>query len=372
MRSLATVTFIVCITSAASRAIRAPYRPATFTTLSLLPTLNVRELSSSNMTSNISTVVAATDLPNDEWSLDSDDDDDNDGGEEGDDDDDEETELTPEQKEQIWCKAKSRGVQLTKAMMMRDQEAATLLQWPYTQSPWDGDLKSELTKWGYQETNHADEQVDAACDFEKTHEVGDAFRDLHIDPRPAGHGGPNHCFYVEHMNGPTVILDDDGELPFEEDQYYPADGKKYRVTQGYAKVGVNRMDGLVYFIHRQSPEDAAEEHWKRRPTGDELPALRASSDIAWGMWNRVAEGSQKLNYFMAVQIVNTESQYIMSRAMQQFNTDEIPPWPGKDFEFAVKGKDQDGNMPESELLRMEAALALLGALHNHTHSLAPI
>lgn len=54
------------------------------------------------------------------------------------------------------------------------------------------------------------------------------------------------------------------------------------MTQAYAKVGVNPVDGIVYFLYRQSPEDAAQEHWKRRPRADELPALRSSSDITWG------------------------------------------------------------------------------------------
>lgn len=65
---------------------------------------------------------------------------------------------------------------------------------------------------------------------------------------------------------------------------------------------------------------------------------------------------------MSVQIVNPESQYIMKRAIQQLNINEVPPWPGVDFEFAVKGKDEDGNIPESSLLEMEAALALLGTV----------
>ncbi|KAF3046022.1 hypothetical protein E8E12_010385 [Didymella heteroderae] len=346
MRPLATVTFIAFAVSAASRAIRAPYISAAITTSSLLPpALQLRELQSNNASSDASTVVVAADPSDDEWGL------------EHDDDDDEKEELTPEQKVQVWCKAKSRGSQLTRAMMMNDQEAAALLQWPYTQSPWDGELKPELKKWGYKETNNEDRDIDAACDFDKTHEVGDAFKALNVDARPAGQGGPNHCFYVEHMNGPTVIPDEDGEMPFEEDQYYEADGKKYRVTQGYAKVGVNSNDGLVYFIHRRSPEDAAEEYWKRKPDSNELPALRASSDIAWGMWNRVAAGSRRLNYFMAVQIVNPESDAIMERAMQQSNLVTVPPWPGKDFEFAVKGKDPN----DANLLEMEAALALLGS-----------
>lgn len=55
-----------------------------------------------------------------------------------------------------------------------------------------------------------------------------------------------------------------------------------QVTQAYTKVGINPVSGLVYFLHRQSPEDAATEHWGRKPTGEELPALRSSSDITWG------------------------------------------------------------------------------------------
>ncbi|KAF2626279.1 hypothetical protein BU25DRAFT_471761 [Macroventuria anomochaeta] len=160
------------------------------------------------------------------------------------------------------------------------------------------------------------------------------------------------------MNGPTIIRDEDGELPFPEDQHYNADGKNFQVTQAYAKVGINPTDGLVYFIHRQSPEDAAGEHWRRgKPTHEELPALRSSSDIAWGMWNRVASGSQKLNYFMAVSVINPETQYIMKCALQQYNIDEVPAWPGKDFEFVIK----NAKPKESDLLEMEAALALLGS-----------
>jgi hypothetical protein len=218
MKSLPKITFLAFAASVASRAIRTPYRSAAVTTSSPLPVaLHLRDLQSNNTTSNTSnasTVIIAADPPAIKWGF-------------GDDDYDE---FTPEQKEQIWCKFKSRGVQLTRAMMMNDRDAANLLQWPYIESPWDGDLKSELRKWGYKEINNEDDQIDAACDFDNTHEIGKAFREIRVDPRPVGQGGPNHCFYVEHMNGPTVIPDEDGEIPFEEDQYYPTDGKKYRVS----------------------------------------------------------------------------------------------------------------------------------------------
>lgn len=89
--------------------------------------------------------------------------------------------------------------------------------------------KPELRKWGYRDDDELHEQNDDQCDFDKTQEVGDAFKALNVDPRSKGQGGPNQCFYLEHMNGPTVIRDENGELPFEEEQHYKADGKDYRV-----------------------------------------------------------------------------------------------------------------------------------------------
>lgn len=215
MKRFAIILFIAFAASAADRAIRTRGLSTAVTASSFLPAaLHLRDPRFNNATPNASTVFVAVDP----WDFSSD--------------DEPEEKLTPEQKDAIWCKAKSRGSQLTRAMMMNDEEAATMLQWPYIQSTWDGDLKPELKKWGYKEINEVDTQdmdVDEQCDFDKTHELGDAFRAINVDPRSAGKGGPNTCFYVEHMNGPTVILDEDNEMPFAEDQYYMADGNKYRV-----------------------------------------------------------------------------------------------------------------------------------------------
>lgn len=137
--------------------------------------------------------------------------------------------LSPEEKEAIWCKAKGRGLQLTKAMMLNDEAAATMLAWPYIQSPWDGDLRPELRKWGYKDDFDTDAEVDKQCDFDKTHEKADAFKTLRVDLRSARQGGPNHCFYVEHKDGPTILRDEDGELPFPEEQFYDVDGKTLQV-----------------------------------------------------------------------------------------------------------------------------------------------
>ena len=59
---------------------------------------------------------------------------------------------------------------------------------------------------------------------------------------------------------------------------------------------------------------------------------------------------------MSAQIVNPDTEVILRRALRQHNIDTVPVWPGKDFEFAIPNESPT----ESQLLQMEAALALLG------------
>lgn len=74
--------------------------------------------------------------------------------------------------------------------------------------------------------------------------------------------------------------------------------------------------------------------------------------LTCAVWNRVASGNlRNINYFMAREVVNTESQYVMTRALEQYGIEEPPSWPGKDFEFTLEEGRED---------EMEAALALLG------------
>jgi hypothetical protein len=208
---------IAFVASAAGRAIHGPSQ--TTTVISLLPALLLRDGLQTNNTDATVDVAADDDPTDNPWLI-------------GPDSEAEGQGRTPEQQEALWCKAKSRGIKLIKAMMMDEQEVATTLSWPYVQSPWDGDLKSELRKWGYLDDERKHKENDNQCDFDKTHEMANAFKDLNIDPRSARAGGPNHCFYVEHKDGSTVIRDEDDELPSEEDQYYMANNKKYQVSGG--------------------------------------------------------------------------------------------------------------------------------------------
>lgn len=215
MAPLSTFIRLAFVAPVTSRAILGPYQSAS--TTSLLPAWQPRDFHTGfwNFSAGITTGDEFD--PDDEWGLESDPEDDEEDG------------LTPDQKEAVWCKAKSRGVQLTKAMMMNDQDAATMLQWPYTQSPWDGDLRDELKKWGYKDDFEGDVEIDKQCDFDKTQEMADAFEELGVDPRSALGGGPNDCYYVQHNDGPVVYRDEDGELPDHDEQYYNVDGKELRV-----------------------------------------------------------------------------------------------------------------------------------------------
>lgn len=69
---------------------------------------------------------------------------------------------------------------------------------------------------------------------------------------------------------------------------------------------------------------------------------------------------QKLNYIMAVSIINERTNYVIDRILGE-NEDigKLPKWPGKDFVFAVDSPT-DSERKNLDLLKSEAALALLG------------
>lgn len=109
-----------------------------------------------------------------------------------------------------------RGLRLSWAMQLPSEPASQFLT--PIDSPYDGDLRDDLHHWGYTEIpvqGHL-------CDFDITHHLEVAFRELGVDPRSEKRGGPNRCFHVEHQYV-------DHPLPARE-QYYWVDDKRYRVS----------------------------------------------------------------------------------------------------------------------------------------------
>ncbi len=62
---------------------------------------------------------------------------------------------------------------------------------------------------------------------------------------------------------------------------------------------------------------------------------------------------------MSVSVVNRDTNYIMERALQLSNIEDLPAWPGRDVEFVIKDSE-DGIGKELDLEKSEAAFALLG------------
>jgi hypothetical protein len=102
-------------------------------------------------------------------------------------------------------------------------------------------------------------------------------------------------------------------------------------------------------VHRKAPHNAASELWKDRPrdedfdlvdvTSDQLPALRASSDIAWGFWNRgSAQDIKNIQKIMSLTVINDDTLAIIKKALKKWEPPEgqkkpteVPPWPGITF-----------------------------------------
>jgi hypothetical protein len=138
----------------------------------------------------------------------------------------------PSWEDEIYTKAHCRGAKLLAAMSTSEAQQLNILQWPYIQSKWDGTLHAELEEWGYRDSDELHHNADVFCDFSGPfHELGTAFRAMGIDPKSAEFGGPNHCFHVEHQNGPAVKKrKDDGTMPEVKDQRYRVGDKEYRVS----------------------------------------------------------------------------------------------------------------------------------------------
>jgi hypothetical protein len=136
----------------------------------------------------------------------------------------------------------------------------------------------------------------------------------------------------------------------------------FQTTGAFNEVGINTIDGIVYFLDRLSPEMAAQRHWKMENVPpSRLPALRSSSDLTWGLWNRVSRipphenGLQnhldQIKYFLVTNAVNFVTKYtIVPKAlkMKGLKSDETKPWPGSGFRIGADGDEG------------EAALALIG------------
>jgi len=131
-------------------------------------------------------------------------------------------------------KAVSTGQTLDSAMRSKDGVARWFFkdfpQYAETcQSPFTGDGRADLAKWGFDDSDALNAKVANECDFDAYHKIKAAFDEIGLDTKAAKDGGPNHCFKVKHRDGPAIKRDEKGELPSEAKQVYDVCGKEYRV-----------------------------------------------------------------------------------------------------------------------------------------------
>lgn len=265
-----------------------------------------------------------------------------------------------------WCK----GSRLMLSMTLPAVTAQNHISPIY--SPWTGALYNEMAAWGYN-----DETVypggDNSCDLEHLG-LKRVCEHLRISTKTRANGGPNKCYKIVHKDGPAVIrLPPNNRLPEPQSQYYKNGARLYRVSSSrllhpflkisdnYTKVtnaryeiAVNAQDGLITFVDVHSPKTQATRLWGGVPNSGDLPALRALSDIAWGLWYRDCSDQQRplagISKIISVNIANDDTDTIIDEALSKWTPppgyqrpSSIPPWPGITFDTST-----------------EAGLALLG------------
>jgi hypothetical protein len=143
-----------------------------------------------------------------------------------------------------------------------------------------------------------------------------------------------------------------------------------QATQAYSTIGVNAASGVLYFLNRLSPYEAAKEEWGvENPQKEELPALRTTSDHAWGFWyraNRNHLGSIKK--IMSTMITNKITQALIYHALATYELapgekrpNQVMPWPGTTFDSTT---DQGDALVGMALMHISRAIS-----HRYTNSI---
>ncbi|KAF2437314.1 hypothetical protein P171DRAFT_180271 [Karstenula rhodostoma CBS 690.94] len=240
--------------------------------------------------------------------------------------------------DEIWSNAVCKGGQFVEAFPGSDEEAGKIFKStaspPTMRNQWQGDLKDDLSKWGWEETNPHAEHF---CDFETFWQYNTPYNALGLNKkpkflgfpkRPSPDGGDNVCYEFWHGD---KSLNDDHEKRYVE-QEYKVNGQEYSKTGAYHKVAINQVGGVVTAQYRLSPAHAAEDNWGWKPHGTELPALRTSADLLWGFWYRDNPDIRNIRYFWAQNVQNIQTSRIVASVLKMRGK-ELTGWPGATFDM---------------------------------------
>ena len=65
-----------------------------------------------------------------------------------------------------------------------------------------------------------------------------------------------------------------------------------------------------------------------------MPKICSSSDLVFGLWNRVAApNGNKIEKFISMNVINEDAEEIIKRALETVHVKDVQAWPGTDFDM---------------------------------------
>ncbi|KAF1924503.1 uncharacterized protein M421DRAFT_8805 [Didymella exigua CBS 183.55] len=231
-----------------------------------------------------------------------------------------------------WDSAKCKGANFVNAMKGSDSEAGKIFNPPRDSAAglYDENHLDDLTKWGW--SGH-----EASEPGMKHYGVDGVLRDIGSSDTLIQNGGDVRLLSFKHG---FPAMGDNGEWVTVEQQRYEVGGKKYRYTGAWYNFAVDETIGVIIASDRMSPQKIGS---KASPTitGDDLPLIRAFSDVARISWAALADQTKtdvkNIHYFMSLSITNELTQHILSRCIREVLPGAwgFPDWPGIGFDTST-------------------------------------
>ncbi|KAJ4369598.1 hypothetical protein N0V83_005360 [Neocucurbitaria cava] len=235
---------------------------------------------------------------------------------------------------QDWTRYTLKGGALLCALHATDQLAGRQLHDtrnpPSAASIWTGDLKQALETWYWHDVPPTEPSI---CDIAGYWKIPFAVRSLGLDSRLKVEGGDNACYRVEHWD-PGMKDGENGRQVPAINQWYNVDGREYRSTGAHYEFATNPRGGALYTFYLESPKSSASSLWynsRKDASPDDLPSLRALSDVLWGFWNRENENVKNIRYFFVLGVTNEVTNQLIATCLQNAGGKELSDWPGTSF-----------------------------------------
>ena len=106
-----------------------------------------------------------------------------------------------------------------------------------------------------------------------------------------------------------------------------------QATKAHFEFGINTKGGAIYGLFLESALASAKSIWgggTKEPNRDDLPQLRAFSDIMWAFWVRNNPNVRNIRYFFMIGISNDLTNQIIASCLRDAGA-ELSEWPGTSF-----------------------------------------